>query len=332
MRPDDRLLRTLLQAAEQEREPGAHVSEEALALIARGSLNEPERGTVVKHLADCPDCRATFAGLLELREELVLIPAPPGRRARASRSVPWTMMATSAMVLVTAGIWFAASRSDPLLAEREVYLETRELLASSDFQQAQGVLARAASQGLSSDRLLNLKSQAARKIPSEIALASAGRLTDLGYEPGGILARGPRSATGLTEAGELLASAGDAEFAVVLNRGHVHLFSGEAEQAAAAFARARTMKPESPLAWLGTGLSAFVGGELEFAEQAFRRVLKLDSDNLDARVNLALTLEEQGRLADALLVWQSLENEPLSPGDRNLTRSAIELLESMLDE
>lgn len=58
--------------------------------------------------------------------------------------------------------------------------------------------------------------------------------------------------------------------------------------------------PDEPVAWLGVGNAAHRRGELETARAAYRRALEHDPGHLPARLNLALTLAEEGLACDGL--------------------------------
>lgn len=57
--------------------------------------------------------------------------------------------------------------------------------------------------------------------------------------------------------------------------------------------------PDSSLAWLGLGNSAYARGEQDAAEQMYRHALEVDSENAAALNNLASTIAEQGRCDEA---------------------------------
>ena len=65
---------------------------------------------------------------------------------------------------------------------------------------------------------------------------------------------------------------------------------------------------------------------LAAAERAFRRTIEIDPQNIDAKFNLALTLEEAGQTALALKMWEALLKESLSDADRTRVEHAIGLL------
>lgn len=57
--------------------------------------------------------------------------------------------------------------------------------------------------------------------------------------------------------------------------------------------------PDSSIAWLGLGNSAYARGEQDAAERMYRRALEIDSGNAAALNNLASTIAEQGRCDEA---------------------------------
>ncbi len=332
-----RLLRELLRqvdlaSSQGENIPADHPDDEALALFAEGNLRSDEQSRVVAHLADCPDCRQTASHLLAMAgedaSEAARDEVRPARKTSflAERGIA---LAVAASLLLTVGIgllWFP--RRETLLAEADVYSRANQLLSEGRFADARRHIADAARRDVRSDRLASLDAEAVREIPNAIALAQAGRLTDFGYDPGGAAARGPGEALhkGLAEAKAVLAKASTGDLEVVLNRGHALLSSGDASEAAALFHQAAETAPMQPLAWLGLGLADFMKDDFPGAEAAFRRTIALDPANTAARINLAMTLNELGREAEAQETWQKLLAEPLSAAERRQVESAREQL------
>jgi len=83
--------------------------------------------------------------------------------------------------------------------------------------------------------------------------------------------------------------------------------------------------PHEPIAWLGVGNTAHRRGDVETAREAYRRVLAEDPNHLPARLNLALTLAEEGLPCDGLLTL----GDP--PEDAHPLRSVYADLESRLE-
>jgi hypothetical protein len=280
---DERLIRPILDAADRqvsERAPGDHPDEETLALFAQGALAGSERTALVRHLADCAECRQTASLVLRLsgselaEAERVL----PFRDAR--RWVPRTALAVAAAVLLAVvGLMWV---------------------------------------------------QDGRRPAEPIALAYAGRLTDFGFEIGGVAARDagrPGAGIAALRAQEVLnRTSGRSDLGAELNRGHALLMLGRAEEALAEFRRATRRALGEPLAWLGQGLAAFVLNDFAAAESAFRESLRLDPQSAAARLNLAMTLEELGKLDQAVTEWERLLAQPLPEAEARAVRSEIEEL------
>jgi tetratricopeptide (TPR) repeat protein len=166
-------------------------------------------------------------------------------------------------------------------------------------------------------------------MPAPIALAWAGRLPDLGYEIGGAVARGPTTSGdtgGARRAYELLARASGNGATILLNRGHALLSLGRPADALADFKAAADHSPGEPLTWLGMGLAQFSLDHFTDAERSFRQCLSLDPNNVAARMNLAMTLEEAGRTAGAIEAWEQLLSSPLPEPGRETVRHHLDEL------
>jgi Flp pilus assembly protein TadD len=325
--PSEQLLANLLNAA-QRAEPSAspsHPDDELLALFAAGELKGEEHDTVVEHVADCEACRRIVAVLLT-ETDRASSPLRPSRRDDR-RLLRWSVWAVAASFLLTMGVWVYRSDQRSPLADARVYAQANQLLANRQFGQAQQVLQEAERRRITSDRLRSLQAQAERKIPDAMALAYAGRLTDFGYDVGGVVARGPAATQGLTSAREILENTHSDKLEVLLNRGHLYLSIGELELATADFQKAAELEPSNAWCWVGLGLRAFLANDLEAAETHFRRALHLEDRLIAARVNLAFTLEEQGRATEALAEWRALESRQLVAEDQELVTRAIKHLE-----
>ena len=325
---DDKLLARILRAAESGSPPpeSEHVDEETLALFTEGGLSDRERDELLRHLDVCADCRQTAAWLLA-DESPVTLPQPvvTVRSARSLRVV----LSVAALMLVTVTIFaLRPPKGSDDVAARKTYDSAAELLAAADFDQVQSVLVAAKQRNVWSPALSSLEGQVLRRMPHPLALAQAGRLTDFGYDVGGVAPRDvPADPEGrLKSAQSVLADAGSDDVRVLLNRGHVLLSLQKADAARRDFDAAVTLAPNDALAWLGFGLANFMLEDFAPAERAFRRCLQLDSQRVDAKFNLAMTLEEAGQTAPALDVWQALLKEPLSVADRTRVEYAIRLL------
>lgn len=74
---------------------------------------------------------------------------------------------------------------------------------------------------------------------------------------------------------------------------------GRADLSEPSYAAAVERWPDSSLAWLGLGNSAYARGEPAAAEHMYRRALQVDSENAAALNNLASTVAELGRCGEA---------------------------------
>jgi tetratricopeptide (TPR) repeat protein len=310
-----------------ESEAAAHPDEETLVLFAEGALPGAERPGVIGHLADCSACRRVVAHLVSWSDEAVPAPAVEPSR-KASRRRWWTYciaLTAAASVLCVVGVrWWPTGPF--ALTEETAYAAACRYLEGGQFDRADEVIQRAAARGITSDRLCSLDAQAARKMPGPLALACAGRLSDFGYDIGGVVARDPAHLphrVGLREAELRLAQAGIQDLEAVLNRGHLQLTLNRPQEAAAEFERAATLAPEHPLVWLGLGLAAFLNDDFVGAERAFRRVLDKQPRHVAARINLAMTLEELDKKRESLAVWQGLLQDELSAADRTKIEARI---------
>ncbi len=341
--PADDLLRHVLQRTEQTSAVSInHPDEETLALFAAGGLSKSEHETLVNHLAQCPACRIVVANLLidspveEIVEthEAVATTAPAALTHTGSigesslRRRMYAIATVAAMVLIAVGLWLrnAPPGVDPQM-QAQVYDRASSLLAQGDFERAESVLAESQANGNWSERLLNLKIQAIRRIPSTVALATMGRLTQFGVGIDGSFARGGEPQIGLKEAGELMQSADQPSTELLLNRGHWALAAGETAQALADFEAVTKQQPGDKWGWLGLGLAQFLNHDHVAAEASFRMVINLDATNLAAKINLALTLQELDRRDEARVIWQALSQETLSDVDRKLVTEALLLFD-----
>ena len=76
--------------------------------------------------------------------------------------------------------------------------------------------------------------------------------------------------------------------------------SGDPEVVGEAWRVAASHWPEEPLPWLGIGNAAYRRGDGEGARNAYQRVLEIDAEHLPARLNLAISLDDDGRPCAAL--------------------------------
>lgn len=330
---DDRIVRLIAFVEKRSEDPAIHPDDETIALFLDGMLAQPERETVVQHVADCAHCREVMRHLMVTDEELLPIAQTPPKleEKRLRVRAAWAMAAT---VLLSVGFLTIQTISNRA-SERRFYSNASELLAAAEFTEVTTLLEEAERQGIRSDRLLNLQSQAIRKYAGPLALTFDGRLTDFGYDIGGIEPRDPLAQLdrpNLNVAHDLLRVANSPNRELRLNRAHSLLVQGKNEDARAEFEECTRLFPLDPATWLGTGLSRFVTNDFAGAETAFRECLRLQPDNSSARQNLAMTLEEEGNFVEALDNWREVLPAETSPSLRAKIALHVETLESQIKD
>jgi tetratricopeptide (TPR) repeat protein len=335
--PRDTLLARLLDLAEGQDAPALddHPDDERLAQLALGQLPADQREPLVAHVADCDLCRRAVAQVLRVSaaaEQSVpqANAASPAQHGRWEFWRPrWPLAVAAGLLLVVAGVGLVQQFSGD--REAAVYAQALAELKAGRFDATRQMVEEAMADGVRSPRLASLMAQAHRQMPSALALAHAGRLSDFGVEIGGIVSRDPAQwphRRGLSEAESVLASAGQ-DVAVLLNRGHVYLSRGEVSKAGQQFAAAAFRAPRDPLVWLGQGIVAFLQDDLPAAESAFRRAAELAPDNTAAKINLAMTLQERGQRREAIEAWKRvLAQRDLAPQERAKIEREIKLLEA----
>ena len=110
----------------------------------------------------------------------------------------------------------------------------------------------------------------------------------------------------------------------LLNRGHALLSLGQYREAQTEFEAIAARHPREPLAPLGAGLARFALADYPAAETAFRTCPQLDPDNAAARINLAMSLEEQEKFDEALATWEQLLSRSLPDSDRQAILRQVE--------
>lgn len=280
---------------------GDHPDDNDLAAFCLGTLPQDRRDSIVEHLADCDECRECVAEQLRALDEEQTPPAVvPAARSTTSMAVAAVLFVLAASIVVILTLPGGPGRSR---TEAEYFAEAETKLRESKFADVRSLTDEAIRNGVGSLRIHNLRGQAAREIPNASALAFAGRITDFGYELGGVEARGQKPDAPKTNAEQELAAAGD-DMTAVLNRGHLALSENRPDEAAKSFQTVIDRDRDNGDAWLGLGLARFMANDFVAAEQAFGEALKRKPGDLAASWNQAMTLEELGRFEEATKAWR----------------------------
>ena len=328
------LLKGLLALSNAGTTSGEHPDDETLAQFVTADLTAAERDALIEHLADCDHCRrivAAAVGVDHSTEPVAVSFASAKTQAAAPKrlSVSWVLATAAGLLLLVGGIsWIVTSGG----SEAAVYRRALAALEAGRFDEARSDLDQAIAGGNSSPRLRSLLAQAHRQMPRALALAHAGRLSDFGIEIGGIVARDPAQwphRQGIQQAEAALAAAGD-EPAVLLNRGHLLLSRGDTRGAAEQLAKAERLAPNDPFVLLGQGIVAYLQDDFARAESAFRRAAELAPENTAAQMNLAMTLQEQGKRVEAIDAWKNvLARDDVEAEDREKISREVATLEEM---
>jgi hypothetical protein len=335
---EDELIFRILQRARptaQDVVTLPHLDEETLALFASGELTGDEDARAVKHMADCDDCREAASLLIVWAQDPPAVKSEPrvptnhgDRRTMNSgfKQFIWFAATVAVCAVVAVGVWDFLEYFDNSAEWTESRVENKAeiLLASKQFDRANDLLAQGQTKGLDSDRLRSQRSQAVRRLPGNLALASRGTFSDLGYNFDPTKGAGTGDQTVLSAADQLAAQFlehrgnpnRDEDIELILNRGHFLLEHRDLEEALSEFEKATQLHPGEALGWLGRGSVRYAKNEFDKAEAAFRKCLELQPDCLAAAFNLAMTLEMKHKPHDALILWQSID-ERMSDGNAN---------------
>jgi tetratricopeptide (TPR) repeat protein len=335
----DRLVARLLARLEHDDEASSsspHPDEETLASFAMGELRGPERDELIRHLSECRACRQTASAVMSWPEIAGAISSDQAKPTTAwgfRRSMAWVGLAAVASVLLALGTLMGLDvRGRPGVAtEADAFAQADDLLRRGRFDEARAAVAEAAHRGIKSDRLRSIEADAIRRIPGGLALAEVGRLTDFGFEIGGVTARSTVSGLSVGQAEDALKALGSSDPAddtTALNRGHALLSLQRPREALTEFQRVAGRTPGSAPARLGEGLAAFALADYPAAENAFRACLQLDPGQSAARINLAMTLAEEGKIDEALNTWAEVLEGPgiLTDEERGSIRREVEEL------
>jgi tetratricopeptide (TPR) repeat protein len=190
------------------------------------------------------------------------------------------------------------------LFEQACVAEANIDLAANRFTEVAELDRDARARGIKSGQLANLKIQADREMPVQVAMADKGSLLDYGYFLNG---EGDKATEPLTpknkEIGRELEQAvqehqGNVD--LLLNRGQFLLKHGSPQDAHKVFAQAHELEPGNVHALVGMGIANYAMNELKSAHDRFREALDLEPDNGFANLNMGIYMESQQRHADAI--------------------------------
>jgi tetratricopeptide (TPR) repeat protein len=198
----------------------------------------------------------------------------------------------------------AESEEATHLFEEACVAEARSDLAAQRFTEVAELDRGAKARGIKSGQLTNLKIQAEREMPVQVAMADKGSLLDYGYFLNG---HGEKATEPLTpktkEIGRELEQAVQEHHDnvdLLLNRGQFLLKHGSPQDAHKAFAEAHELEPRNVLALVGMGIANYAMSEFKSAHDRFREALDIEPDNEFANLNMGIYLEGQDRHADAV--------------------------------
>ncbi|MEQ8791505.1 MAG: hypothetical protein RIC55_34900 [Pirellulaceae bacterium] len=343
MQETNRILRPLLEAAQRAGGEEAFddeqlLDDETLARFAEGDLEPEELAGVLDHLDRHAASREAAARLLTVENGATSgdAAAETAGRIRTASKTPaaWrgpsyrVMLASvAALLLVLVGLVIVMSRpEDPAVAESRAFERASRLVEQHEYDAARDVLAAAREAGVVSTRLSNLQARALLKTDQPLLLASAGGLPDYGYQIGGVAARSAASdqrRQQLASALELL-PANSADYETRMNRGCVLLQLDRPAEALVEFQAADGIRADGSAAALGRGLALFMLERFAEAEQQFRDVSAKSSRLAEALINLAMSLEEQGKYEQALAAWERVPLDSLSPQRREQVEAVIQ--------
>ncbi|MBN2291346.1 MAG: tetratricopeptide repeat protein [Pirellulales bacterium] len=335
---DDQLLAELLKRTDDEQPKGvtdSSIDEEMVTSFVEGNLTGDERRRVLCYLDNHPQTRQAVSRMMCLAaDETEAIDETtdqsPSTIPMLPPVLPWyrrysVLLAVAAsLLIITWIVWPSSGLSEP-----GVYGKAIAMLREGQFDKVRVAIETARNKGIDSQRLINLQAQAALQIPAEVALSKRGSLTDLGYEIGGVVARAPADDDQVArnkEADRLLSMIKKPDQTIRLNRGYLLLEQARVDEAQEIFRSLAEDYDARPIPWLGWGMAAYTNGDLEQAETAFRHVIQLDPNQVDARINLAMTLTEQGKLKEAATAWLAVPTEKLSKDMKRQITEQVELL------
>jgi len=306
---------------------------ELLTMFVEGQLTR-ERATDVLELLDRDsEARETVSLLLKARGEQGNVEPRKKKKAWKVRNVA-IFAAVAASLLIVVGLLYLPGQLQRS-AENRAFQTAQRQLKEERYEEARQTLEESTSRGIESERLRQLHLQALLESPSPVALASLGRLSEFGYSLDGFAARAPISGQDLRRYESALNfidkhSAGDEQ--TELNLGYTLLKLDRTVEAEKVFDSFLNSNPNSPSAWLGLGLARYLQHDLENAEVSFRQCLKSDSKNTAARINLAMTLTELGKLEQAFEQWKSVPQDALTPAEQQQLKTEMKNLRQFMQQ
>ncbi len=207
--------------------------------------------------------------------------------------------------LLDRGKLSAAERQEATqILEEACVAQAQSDLAAGDFAEVADVYRKAEARGIKSGQLANLKIQADREMPVQVAMADKGSLLDYGYFLNG---KGDKATEPLTPKTEEIGRELDAAVQehqenvdLLLNRGQFLLKHGSPQDAHKAFAQAHELEPRNVFALVGMGIANYAMSEFKSAHDRFREALDIEPGNVFANLNMGIYLESQDRHADAV--------------------------------
>jgi tetratricopeptide (TPR) repeat protein len=328
---EGKLLGEVLSRATTDQSVTEPIDLETLTMFVEGQLPAKEQANMLELLDRDSEARETVSLLLKTKANEQDV--EPKKKKWNSRNVA-ILAAMAASLLIVVGLLYLPGQLNKS-AERSVFETAQNQLRSERYQEARKTLEDAANRGVESDRLGQLHVQAVLESPAPVALASRGRLSDFGYQLDGVAAREPASGQDrqqFEEALELIQGRSADSNQMKLNLGYTMMQLGQLDEAGQVFNSLVESNPELPLAWLGLGLVQYVQEDFQNAEVSFRRCLEHAPENMAARINLAMTLTELGKLEKALETWIAIPLETLPSGEQQQIRAEIETLKQFIEQ
>lgn len=205
----------------------------------------------------------------------------------------------------------ATSARTKELLEEAGYRVAGSKLEDRDFKDVLEIEHRVAKHGTDSARLANLRLQAERGIPAELALSAAGSLVDYGYELDGSSRRKSlpivdHTTERVDKEYQTTIAAHPHDVGLLVNRGQFLLSQARPDEARPCFGSALAIAPQSAIAHLGLGLVDFQEHKLDAALEHFETAARLDPNSVAAHLNAGVCLQAMNRPKDAMPYWRQV--------------------------